>query len=84
MEDVGSIEVDMYAVNILAVGIATRMTALVDDKTSSAGLRSQVGKGGTEEAGSHDEIVVWLHIRNKVSLAADTSVCGPNAHARHH
>ena len=60
VEDVGAILVDVDALHILAIDVAAEVRALVDDKATGASLMGEVGEGGTEEAGAHDEVVVRI------------------------
>ena len=60
VEDVGAILVDVDAFHILAIDIAAEVWALVDDKAAGTSLMGEVGEGGTEEAGAHDEVIVRI------------------------
>lgn len=60
VKDVGAILVDVDALHILAIDVAAEVRSLVDDKATGAPFMGEVGEGGTEEAGAHDEVVVRI------------------------
>ena len=62
MEDMGPVLVDTDAVCGGAMDIASGMSALVNDQASLATQGGLVGKYGTKQSRSHNQIIVWLHV----------------------
>ena len=54
----GTVLVDIYTFNILAIDIASMMATLVDNKTFLAHGMSPVSKGRTEKTGTDNKIIV--------------------------
>jgi len=60
MEDMRPIFMHIDALNILAIDISAQMWSLIYYQTSFALLMGKVGECGSEETGTHNEIVVSL------------------------
>lgn len=58
VEDVWPVPVHLYAVHLLTPDIAAKVRPLVDDQAPLASVRSQTGKGGSEQAGAYYQIVI--------------------------
>lgn len=61
VEDVGSVAVDVDALDLLGVDVAGDVVAAVDDEDGLAGPARGVGEHGSGQAGSDDEVVVLGH-----------------------
>ena len=75
VEDVWPVPVHLYAVHLLTTDIAAKVRPLVDDQATLASVRSQTGKGGSEQAGAYYQVVVWfVHVLNvsSDSCSSDT------------
>ena len=57
-----AVAVHVDALHILGVDIARDMVALINDQTLFACLFGLVGKHGTEQTGTNDEIIVLFHV----------------------
>ena len=64
VEDMCTVFVHMNAVNILTVGVAANMRALVNNQTVPTRLFGQIGKGGSEQPSPNDNIVVLFQTSN--------------------
>lgn len=63
MENVCPIRVDINALNIVAVHIATQLWTLIDDKTFVAPVTGQAGERSSKETGAHNKVIVrWYHV----------------------
>ena len=61
VEDMRTVAVHVDALHSFGVDIARDMVALIDDQTLFACLFGLVGKHGTEQTGTNDEIIVLFH-----------------------
>ena len=65
----------IYSLRLLTIDIPAYMRTPVNDQTTLARLMSEVSKGRSEEAGTHYEKIVFLHLcaqkRTKVRFFFD-------------
>lgn len=64
VEDVGTVAVHIDALHRLGVDVARNVAALVDDKALLAGLLCLVGKHGTIQARTDDQVIILFHGKN--------------------
>lgn len=63
MEDMGTIFMDIDALDVLAIDIAAKMRTLVDDKAALPPAMSHTGESGTIDASSNNQMVVrFIHL----------------------
>lgn len=61
VEDVGTVAVDLDALDVLGIDVAGNVIAAVDDQDRLAGALSSIGKDGARKAGTDDEVIVLGH-----------------------
>ena len=61
VEDVRAVAVDLDALDVLGVDVASDVVAAVDDQDRLAGALGGVGEDGARETGTDDEVIVLGH-----------------------
>ena len=64
MENMGTIFMDIDALNVLAIDIATQMWAFIYHQAGLTCLMRLIGKGGSKQARPDYQVIVMIHIFN--------------------
>lgn len=71
-EDMGAVEVDVYALNLFRVAVAADVPAAVENKHALGLGDGLVGDHRAEEAGANDEeVIVIFHLSNLSPLSVE-------------